>query len=146
MILPRYVAAICEIDRDPAVLARVRGMLGLAPRPLIYALHAAGMGQADLVLALLHVPLARWHVENVLGSPITVLPPVRLTYPVNGPPRTRITHVTPNPRKPCTATHARYAATFRAGRTLEEARVRGATTRDIRQATRRGWIRIGVTT
>lgn len=72
MILPRYVTAIAHIDLDPALAFLVRRALRLPRRPIIYALSKRGLGQADLVLALLHVNTnsARVAVERILDRPI----------------------------------------------------------------------------
>lgn len=146
MLLRRYFAAICRIgdDRRADRLVRVYFHLPEGP-PLLYAMHAAGVSQCDLVLALLHHGLGlerTWEYVQLLCS-ARVLPPVRMGWPVINQMRTRvqrIRRVAPNPRRPNTAAHERWERTFRAGRTLEEARVRGATTRDVRMALRRGHV------
>lgn len=145
MILPRYVTAVASVDRDRVVAFLVRRQLGLSGRPMLYALSERGLGQADLVLALLRVgtapALAR--VELIVGRPILHCRSQWLRWPVNGVPRVsspRIRAVVSNPRRPNTPAHDRFASAFRPGRTIEECRVHGATKRDIRSASRRGWI------
>ena len=150
MILHRYVSAIAVVDRDLAVSRLVRRRLCLHPtRPMLYALHAMGLGQADLVLALLDVGTegAREHVARIVGRPVRVLPSAYLGWSLSGRPRVKfspkIVHVSPCPRKPGTDAEKRYEYCFREGLTLEQARARGATKRDIRRAVHREWIKLG---
>lgn len=146
MILPRYATAVASVDRDRVVSFLVRRHLGLSRRPMLYALSERGLGQADLVLALLRIgtapALAR--AELVVGRPILHCRSQWLRWPVNGVPRVssppRIRAVVDNPRRPSTPAHDRFASAFRVGRTIEECRVHGATKRDVRSASRRGWI------
>ena len=145
-----HAQTVCTLDRrSPDLADMVRSYFRLQPHlSLFYSLRTARLGQADLVLCLLRTPHphARAYVEQLVGRPIAVLPCVRLLYPVNGKPRVqtpRITWVAKcNPRKPKSAAAARFAEVFKPGRTLEQARARGATTRDVRWAVRRGWIKM----
>ena len=98
-----------------------------------------------LGLALLHLNTrgSRVLVARILGRPILVLPSAYLRWPINGVPRVRvprIARVLANPRRPRTTAHDRFELAFRPGRTIEEARSRGATRRDVRAALRHGWI------
>lgn len=147
MILPRYFTAVASVDRDVVVSILVRRRLGLhRTRPIIYALSARGLGQADLVLALLEINTdpALALVERVVGRPLERCPCQWLRWPVNGTPRVsrpRVRLVVDNnPRRPNTPAHARFAAAFRDGATIEQIRARGARRRDIRVALRMGWI------
>lgn len=146
MILPRYATAVASVDRDRVVSLLVRRDLRLCPRrPMLYALRARFLGQADLILSLLRVNTRGSHalITRILGRPILVLPSCYLRWPVNGVPRVRvprIARVLANPRRPNTEAHARFDEAFRPGRTVEEARARGATGRDVKLARRHGWI------
>lgn len=144
MILPRYFAAVAAVDSDRVVSFLVRRELGLSRRPMIYALSERGLGQADLVLALLRVNTgpAIAQVEHILGRPVLRCPCQYLRWPVNGVPRVvspRLRLVEPDPRRPNTPAAARWHQTFRDGATVEAVRARGATRRDVRLALRRGW-------
>lgn len=147
MILPRYFTAVASVDRDRVVSLLVRRELGLSRRPMLYALSERGLGQADLVLALLRVGTrgSLTLVERVLGRPILRCPCVWLRWPINGSPRVsraprfRLV-VSGNPRRPNTDAHARFAVAVRDGLTAEQMRLRGATRRDVRRARREGWI------
>lgn len=147
MILPRYVTAIATVDRDRVVSFLVRRTLGLSSRPLLYALSECRLGQADLVLALLHVGTtpALVFVERIVGRPVLRLRSQWLRWPINGVPRVASPRIrivaTQNPRRPNTTAHDRFSAAFRPGvTTVEQLRARGATRRDVRAARRRGWI------
>lgn len=145
MILPRYLTAVASVDADLVVALLVRRDLRLSRRPMVYALAAEALGQADLVLSLLRINTrgSRRLVARILGRPILVIPAAYLRWPINGVPRVqiaRISRVICNPRRPHTPAHDRFAQAFRAGRTIEELRVHGATARDLRMARRRGWI------
>lgn len=125
---------------------------------LMSSLCDQGLGQADLVLALLRLrdqcrtPYARiygCYITLLVGHPITVGPACLLQYRVNGHPTAirstddrRLTFVLPdNPRQPRTEAHLRWCQ-FQVGRTVAQLRVRGVTKRDIRRAVRRGWIKL----
>jgi hypothetical protein len=148
MLLRRYFAAICRIgdDRRASTLIRVYFHMADGP-PLLYAMRDSGISQCDLVLAMLHHGLGldrTWEYVQMLCN-ARVLPPVRMGWPVINQLRTRVRrmrHVAPNPRRLNTPAHERYARAFRVGRTLEEARIRGATTKDIRQALRMGYVKM----
>ena len=117
-----------------------------------------GLGQADLVLALLRLRdqrtayshTLRVYVELLMGHPIVVGPCCLLRYGHDTPrPRAvrsvddrRIVHVhSTNPRQPCTPAHLRWCE-YRVGRTLGQLYVRGVTRRDVRRALRMGWIKL----
>lgn len=149
VILARYLVAVAAVDRDRVVSLLVRRDLELpSGLGMPYALKKRGLGQADLVLSLLRIDTrgSRLLIARILGRPIMMCPGVFLSWRQNGRPLVRrsprIVSVAPNPRRPNTPAHARYDAAFRTGRTIEEARARGARKRDVRGALRRGWIRL----
>ena len=149
MILPRYTPAIAFVDRDRAVSRLVRRDLRLCPRrPIIYALSERGLGQADLVLSLLRIDTrgSRALIERILGSPIRVLPSMYLRWTTSGLKTTtsaKIIRIGPNPARPGSDRARRFDYCFRAGLTIEAARARGATRRDIRRALRKGVLVVG---
>lgn len=53
-----------------------------------------------------------------------------------------IDYVAPNPKKPGSATHGRYAVAYTVGQTLGDAKKRGATAADIRWDLAHGHIRL----
>lgn len=123
---------------------------------LMPALLARGLGQADLVLSLLHIrdahltlrPSAEDFIAKFIGHPIVIGPGCLLRYRTNGMPTAtldaspRITYVAPdNPRQPNTDAHLRWCE-YKVGRSVAQLRSRGVTPRDIRRAVARGWIRI----
>lgn len=120
------------------------------------------LGQADLVLSLLHIRdsassadrrrVLSFYVHRLVGRPILVGESCLLRYRVNGhaptilrtrDPRDRkITWVLEtNPRQPSTDAHLRWSE-FRVGRSVAQLRTRGVTRRDLRRAVRKGWIRM----
>lgn len=148
MSLRRHLQVIAVVNRTPALLYRLRRYFKLRSEPLVLALSRRGLGQADLVLALLRIGTrtARHVVERLIGHPITVAPACLLRYHVNGhAPRVArqpvITHVVPKcpARKSKLAT---YFAEFKVGRTLSQLAARGVTRRVLRTAERRGWIQL----
>lgn len=111
------------------------------PRRLWQSLRDAEFCQADVVLALLRMNLLR-DAEALVGRPITHCPPALRSgsrTPVLRAPDPVIAIVYANPRAPGTEAHERYHH-FRVGRTVAQARARGARRRDVRMALRRGWI------
>ena len=124
---------------------------------LMPALLARGLGQADLVLALLRLrdqhagPLGaacESHIATLIGHPIVRCPSCLQSYRT-GPTRVvrskddrRITYVaSANPRQPGTCAHLRWCE-YKIGRTLGQLHVRGVTKRDVRCAVARGWVRV----
>lgn len=140
--------AIASLQRNcPSLAYRIRVYFGLGSGPLIRSIPRAGLGQADVVLALLRIGTrcARRYVEHIIGRAITVCPSCRLTYPYNRQrPRVSlqpvITWVTPNPPLRCSTKIAACYTEFRVGRTREQLLCRGVSRGDIRRAVRRGWI------
>lgn len=124
-------------------------------RAIAPALLERGLGQADLVLALLRLrdqhravrPAAEALIAALVGHPITIGPPCLARYrdpapylPVDTSPR--ITYVAPvNPRQPSTEAHMRWCE-YRVGRSVAQLRARGVTARDVRRVRARGWIRL----
>jgi hypothetical protein len=114
------------------------------------SIAAVGAGQADVVLALLRQedPHFTRCAEALVGKPITHFPPclrlpreqMEFADPV-GPERMLITRIKPNPRLPTTMAWHRYRV-FREGMTVQQALVRGAKKRDIRLASRKGWVQL----
>jgi hypothetical protein len=158
-MLRKHAHTVAMINRDRRTAYLLRDYFDL-PRStsLMPALLARGLGQADLVLALLRLRdqatpysrLFRVYVELLVGHPITVGPACLLHYKTNTSTPTiirakddrRLTYVAPaNPRQPRTEAHMRWSL-FQVGRSISQLRVRGVTKRDIRRAARRGWIRI----
>lgn len=155
-LLAAHAAVLTLIDRDACLGQSLRHYFCLAPRgPLLLQMQLDGLGQADLVLGLLRIGgrVARHRAEEVIGRPITTFPPTLLRWRTNTqtPSLARpcrapvVTYVIgANPRKPGTRAHAAFEA-FRAGRTVEQLRVRGVRTRDVTSALRRGWIAMETT-
>lgn len=123
---------------------------------LMSALLTCGLGQADLVLALLrlrdqattHRRVLGSYIELLVGHPILVGPACLLNYRlpttriVRSKDERRITFVLgENPRAPATEAYLRWCE-YRVGRTVGQLLVRGITKRDIRKSQRRGWIKI----
>lgn len=161
-MLGRHCLTITMLNRDPLASFLLRDYFDL-PRShsLMASLLDRGLGQADLVLALLHLRDAMHHrsdaarllcfyVHRLVGRPILVGPSCLLLYKTNGhAPRIsrpvqadrRLIWVSPvNPRQPNTEAHDRWEA-FRPGRTVAQLRSRGITRRDLRKAERKGWVR-----
>lgn len=148
MSLRRHLQTIALVERVPALLYRVRRYFMLPSIPLALAMRRARLGQADLVLCLLRVGTrtARKFVERLIGRPIQVSRPAELHYVrANGAaPRIarvpRITSVVPeNPCRRSTRFFQNFAL-FRIGRTMAQLIARGLTRREVRLASRRGWI------
>ncbi len=119
---------------------------------VVRALAARGLGQADVVLALLRGP-EDLHAcaEALVGRAIEILPGVDLGRPpppaapeVPAADRRRVAAVAPNPRLPTTGSFHRFKH-FRVGRTVAQLLTRGVTRRDIREAQRNGWVRLEAT-
>ena len=140
------------VTMQPSLKAKVRAYFGLpADVALTPAMYQRGLGQADLVLALLRIEHwnARFVIGLLVGKPITIGSPCLLHYRTNGLPTVvpstdwdarRIASVIPdNPRQPGTDAYLRWHQ-YQAGRTIGQLRVRGVRRRDIRRALRQGWI------
>ena len=156
-MLRRHAHVIAMIGRDRVTKYLLRDYFQLSrTMALMPALLERGLGQADLVLALLRLRDARdarlriygAYIELLVGHPIAVGPCCLLRYRANGHPTVtrdrspRLVWVNPvNPRQPRTEAHSRWSE-FRVGRTVAQLRVRGVTKRDLRRATRKGWIRL----
>lgn len=162
MLLSRHCLTISMLNRDPLAAFLIRDYFDL-PRchSLMASLLDKGLGQADLVLALLHLRdamhhksdaarLTSYYIHRLVGRPILVGPSCLLMYRTNGhAPRAsrpilsdrRLVWVSPtNPRQPNTEAHDRWDE-FRPGRTVAQLRSRGVTRRDLRRAERLGWVR-----
>lgn len=159
-MLRRHCATVALVNRDSLTSFLVRDYFDL-PRSqtLMASLIDRGLGQADLVLCLLHLRdhstpdhrrLISYYVRRLVGRPILVGPSCLLAYRINGhaprasrplPNDRKIIWVSPtNPRQPGTDAHARWEE-FRPGRTIAQLRSRGVTRRDLRKAERAGWVR-----
>lgn len=134
-----------------------------SPDDLLLAVRAAQLALPDLVCAVSASPhpAALHALEEVAGRPVTRCPPRtcaldwatglprspaavdqtprrrRARRPVSDP--RRIVSVAPNPKKPGSACHARYAL-YEPGLTLDECVARGVTRPDIRWDTRQGFV------
>lgn len=120
---------------------------------LVPGMYQRGLGQADLVLALLRVTHwdARHRICLLIGKQITVATPCLLYYRTNGHPTQvpsttyddrKITFVVAdNPRQNGTEAALRWPL-FQVGRTVGQLRVRGVKKRDLRRAVRMGWIKL----
>jgi hypothetical protein len=149
---------IAMINRDRKTSYLLRDYFDL-PRStsLMPALLSRGLGQADLVLALLRLrdqrtPYARIfsaYVELLVGHPIVHGPSCLLKTMDSGRSKItrsaddrRIVYVCPtNPRQPGTDAHLRWCQ-YQVGRTLGQLYVRGVRKRDVRRALRKSWIRV----
>ena len=147
-MLPKYNPIVAQFT--PAVQQLLRQELGLKPSPCLYtSLHAAGFGQADVVLVLLRLdlPQTRSAAEALVGHPIRRPPPHNYPkFPPSVPPSTktspddrRVKSVERNPRLPTTPSFFRYQF-FRPGVTVRSLLARGVTRKDIREALQHGWV------
>lgn len=148
-MLERYRDAVERIDERTALSVMeymgTRNKLGLS---LFVLCVNRGWSQADLVLTLLRINTASSlrAVSRLIGRPITYCPPAlsRRLPPSSllreGDMR-RVRRVRGNPRLPGTDAHRRFSE-MRPGRTITQLLVRGVTRRDIREALRRGWMRL----
>jgi hypothetical protein len=114
---------------------------------LVEVLTIRGLGQADVVLALLRGPASMHrHVEALVGRPVERLPPITLR-PL--PPLASCPHETPAadrrriakidrsdlpPLRPSSRLRE-----FRVGRTVAQLLARGVTRHEVRDAVRSGW-------
>ena len=127
-------------------------------------LEAAGLNQADVVLALmrLETPESLWSAEAILGKPIARCPPgLRDACPekslwaqaqwvlsmlgVDGESELdarRVLWAAPNPRLPSTPSFQRFRL-IKIGSTVGAFLRRGGTRRDIREWTREGSVVLG---
>ena|SRR5579859_2084430 len=159
-MLRRHALTVAMMNRDRTTAFLLRDYFDLPrDKTLMSCLLERGLGQADLVLALLrlrdqrtaHCHLLGSYVELLVGHPIVVGPRCLLRYAAaNGhAPRVvrskddrRIIFVTKdNPRAPKTEAALRWCE-FRVGRTIGQLYVRGVTKRDVLRAERMGWIRV----
>lgn len=144
--MKKFKLTLARMNRDLGVSLRVRRYFRMIPgEPLLYAVRRLRLCQADVVLCLLRLGCrrARNWIAEFIGHPITVCPPQRRTHPITkDEKKLRIKWVQrSNPRHPNTGAHERFEI-FRAGRSIEECIMRGATARDVRSAVRRGWIHV----
>lgn len=150
-MLHRYRDVIARLPATDALCAAAALKIPPVSSTNLYpALERAGLGQADLVLALLHAGRHR-SVELLIGKPITVCPaqpsPVRnlpLPRRVLGPDEKRIRlKVTDNPLKIPTA-RARFEELRRCA-TVENYLARfpqWRARRDIREWSAAGWLEV----
>jgi len=162
MLLSRHCLTVAMLNRDPLTAFLVRDYFDLPRgRTLFASLMDRRLGQADLVLCLLHLRdqqrrerdyhrILSFYVRRLVGRPILVGEPCLLRYKINGhapstarplPSERRLIWVTEvNPRQSGTEAHQRWVE-FRPGRTVSQLRARGVTRRDLRRAERKGWVR-----
>ncbi len=159
-MLHRHAHTIAMMNRDGRTKLLLRDYFDLSrSMALMPSLLTRGLGQADLVLSLLHLRdqtrteyrrIFAAYVELLVGHPIVIGPSCLLRYQVNGhQPRVtrssddrRLIYVAPgNPRQPGTDAHLRWCE-YRVGRTVGQLRIRGVTRRDVRKAVRRGWVQL----
>lgn len=144
-MLLKYRPAVDNLTPGVARALTVRFALP-GSEPLYDELHAAGLGQADIVLELLRLDLIP-EVESLIGKPIAHLPlrPIKPYPPLPrrapGPDDRRIKSVVRNPRLPTTDSFQRFK-NFRPGFTLGYAVKRGTTRKDIREALKNNWIEL----
>ncbi len=156
-MLHAHARTVARLNNDTGLKYLIRDYFSL-PRTtaLMPALLSRALGQADLVLCLLRLRDAHAgvrlaceaHITALVGHPISIGPGCLLRYRDDGRlhvalDRTpRITYVVPvNPRQPHTDAYLRWPE-YRVGRSIAQLRVRGVKPKDIRTATRRGWIRL----
>lgn len=158
-MLLKHSLTLAMMNRDRRTAFLMRDYFDLPrTKALTPSLLDRGLGQADIVLALLRLRDQRTtysrvfssYIELLVGHPIVVGPACLLHYKTNGAKPSvvrsiddrRIVYVIPdNPRQPKTEAYLRWCE-FRVGRTIGQLRVRGIKKRDIRRAVRRGWIKV----
>lgn len=148
-MLPKYRLTIAALPYD--VRAHLRSRFTLPGDASLYSgLHAAGLGQADVVMELLRLgtPAAHEGIALLVGRPVTVLPPAvppRIPLPVR--PRAKepddrvVLSVGRNPRLPTTPSFQRYRL-IQAGLSVAQLLKRGVTRRDLRELTSGGHIQL----
>lgn len=157
MLLHQHHATVARIACDPHLKYLLRDYFDL-PRTaaLMPAMLARGLGQADLVLALLRLrdhhdgvrKMCEAHIAVLIGHPICIGPACLQSYRtgttrvVKSRDDRRIVFTVPdNPRQPNTGAHLRWCE-YRVGRTVGQLLVRGVTKRDVRKAIAKGWIKL----
>lgn len=145
MSLRKHLQTIAVISQIPVLLYRVRRYFRLPSITLSVALRRAGLGQADLVICLLRIGTARSRkfVERLIGKPISVIHREIYQRTVVALERVapRVAWVTPeNPCRRSTHFHAIFPL-FRPGRTIAQLLMQGVRRREVRLATRRGWVK-----
>lgn len=147
-MLKKYQRAINGLEWAAQVMLRSHFKIERAHGSLYNQLDQAGLGQAEVVMALIADgrPQMRHAAEAVIGAriqrlrsgmpppPSPVLPPAR-----TGDARRFTFVVRPNPRLPSTHSHTRFQA-FRTGRSVEDFLKRGGTRRDLREALTARWV------
>lgn len=156
MLLGRHASTIAALGRDPRTATFLRAYFALPGGVcLMHSLCVCGLGQADVVFALLrlrdetHFLMLDLYISWMVGRPILVCPPCLLHWHHNTvAPSVRLDTspritwvVSNNPRQPSTSAALRWEE-FRVGRTVAQLRVRGVTRRDVRRARRMGWIKL----
>jgi hypothetical protein len=156
-MMKKHSLVISMMNRDRSTAYLLRDYFDLRRgTTLMASLLQRGLGQADLVLALLRLRdqhrrprrLLDFYVTMLVGHPIQVGPSCLRDYrsattrTVRSRDDRRITFVIPgNPRAASTEAHDRWCE-FMVGRTLGQLLVRGVTKRDIRRSLRKGWIKV----
>ena len=164
-IISEHSVTVSLINRNRFAAFLVRDYFDL-PRTqtLMSGLLNKRLGQADLVLCLLHIRdslprsaadrrrLLAHYIHRLVGRPILVGESCLLKYAINGHAPRILRSRTPsdrkivwvqetNPRQPQSDAYHRWAE-FKVGRTVAQLRSRGVTRRDLRRAERKNWIRL----
>lgn len=157
-MLHAHYRTVAFINQNQSMKYLIRDYFSLPKwQALMPALIGRGLGQADLVLALLRLrdrhggptkTACDQHIAALVGHPIVVCPACLRDYRT-GP--TRVTKsrddrrilftVHDNPRQPGTEAYLRWCE-YRVGRSLGQLYVRGVKKRDVRRAISRGWIKV----
>lgn len=146
-MLERYRDIICALPPRVALLLTRQLQLPRAFGGRLYrVLEEGGYCQADIALALLH---SREYAacEALVGRPIVHLPYSRPPEPRRPLPRRQealtVVAVARNPRLPTTDAFQRFRA-IKVGLSVEQLLVRGVRTRDLREWTREGSVKLAV--
>lgn len=157
----KHAATVAKLNHDRATAYLLRDYFSLRRGvALMPALLERGLGQADLVLALLRLrdrhtmsrtpgpsPLCTY-IESLVGHPMTIdhtclsglhRPPPPRHPPCTPDERRIVRKVAYNPRQPNTHGHALWSH-FQVGRTVAQLRARGVPARELRRAVQMCWI------
>lgn len=169
-MLEKYRPALASLTAEQLALVAQRvsrrhriEISAASGEELFDALHEAGVGQHDVVLAVAPAdgPDAETILETIAGRPIQHVAPgmtaerLARTESARVEPRVvakgaavrrddprRIAYVAEtNPKKPGSAAHAKFAL-YRVGMTVSEFIAAGGTTADVKWDTERGFVRL----
>jgi hypothetical protein len=146
-LLRKHLQSLSVIDQTPALNYRVRRYFQLGTAHLFRELRSRGLGQADIVLCMIHLNTewARRVVSVLIGKPIEIGPPCLRDYHVPPPMMPRppvIDWVMPNIPVRNSTRLGDSVIEFRVGRTREQILQRGVSRADWDRALRRGWIHL----